>query len=286
MIRGIDTAASGMLARWNQMDVIANNLANVDTVGFKKDDVLLKAFPEMLIRRMKADGMVHFPLGSYDVAPVIGQLGTGVEVNDIQTRMDQGLNMKHTHNDFDIALEGKGFFVVESERGERYTRNGSFLVDDMGFLVTKEGFKVLGENGYIQVKHNNFQVDSQGRIVVNSIYNNQDNSTMIGREQNTFEYPEVLDRLKIVNFYDPRELVKEGHNYYKDSMYTGSPEILEEGNGRPKVLQGFLETSNVNPVLEMVKMISVQRNYEANSKVMTTHNQLLGRAVNEVGKIL
>jgi len=285
MIRGLYTAASGMLARWNEMDVVSNNLANVDTVGFKKDEVLLKAFPEMLIRRMKSDGVVQFPLGSYDIAPVVGQLGTGVEVNDIQTRFDQGMNMKKTHNDFDLALEGKGFFAVETERGERFTRNGSFLIDDNSYLVTKEGYKVLGENGYIQVKHNNFKVDKDGTILYNSIYPNEDLGIMVDREQNSFDFPQIKDRLKIVNFYDPRELVKEGNNFFRESIHSGKPDILEVGGGRPNVMQGFLETSNVNPVLEMVKMISIQRNYEANSKVLQTQDQLLGKATNELARV-
>ena len=124
MLRGIYTGASGMIAQDARMDAIANNLANVDQTGYKKDLTLFKAFPDMLLRRINDDGLGITPAGSYDTMPIVGKLGTGVEVNEVYTQFDQG-SLQSTENNFDLALEGQGFFTVMTERGERYTRNGA-----------------------------------------------------------------------------------------------------------------------------------------------------------------
>ncbi len=104
MVRGLYTGASGMLSQSIRMDVISNNLANVDKTGFKKDITVFKSFPEMLIRRQNDNGLVKFPLGSYDKMPVVGRLGTGVEVNEVFTDFQQG-SLKKTENPFDFAIE-------------------------------------------------------------------------------------------------------------------------------------------------------------------------------------
>jgi flagellar basal-body rod protein FlgF len=302
MVRGMHTAASGMLARWYEMDVIANNLANVDKTAFKRDQAVFKSFPQMLLRRVQGDGLVHFPLGSYDIAPVIGKVGTGVEVNDIATSFEQGLNMKRTTNPLDLALEGEGFFTVWTERGERFTRNGSFQLDSEGYLVTKEGYHVLNEYGdAIQLQNQQFElsefrVDEFGKIEIRRQLTD-DFARMGGIIDEPMEYYET-QQLKLVNFFDPRELVKEGSSLYRATRYSGMKEFegnqlmldqdyaqLEIGQGgRPKVRQGFLETSNVNPIHEMVRMISAHRAYEANSKAAQTSDGTLGRLINEVGR--
>ena len=124
MLRGIYTGASGMIAQQARLDVVANNLANVDKTGFKKDLAIFKAFPDMLIRRLNDNGLGITPAGSYDTMPYVGKLGTGVEVNEVYTDFDQG-SLQRTENNFDLALDGRGFLTVKTERGERYTRNGS-----------------------------------------------------------------------------------------------------------------------------------------------------------------
>ena len=112
MIRGIYTGAAGMEALQSKMDVTANNLANVDKTAFKRDEVLFKSFPDMLIHRMNDDGVNWTPLGSFDVSPIVGKLGTGVEVNEVYTRFEQGA-VKATKRDADLALNGKGFFHAD-----------------------------------------------------------------------------------------------------------------------------------------------------------------------------
>lgn len=278
MIRGLYTGAAGMLSQMTRMDVVANNLANVDKTAFKKDTTIFKNFPEMLLRRIDDDGVVKFPLGSYDKMPYIGKIGTGVEVNEVFTDYKQG-SLRQTNNQFDLALEGKGFFVVETEKGNRYTRDGSFLIDKGHYLVTKDGHKVLGEKGYIQIQKNNFMISEEGDIVINSSL--QDNP-VVSDVQNDWQNATPIDRIKIVNFRELRELKKEGNSFYRDTLFSGAPETPSE---LPKVRQGFLETANTNIVEEMVQMIEVQRAYEANSKSVQSHDSALSRLIDHGARI-
>jgi len=278
MIRGLYTGASGMLSQMLQMDVVSNNLANVDKTGYKDDVTVFKSFPEMLIRRVNDDGVRKFPLGSYDKMPIVGSIGTGVEVNEVYTNFKQG-GLKQTENPFDLALEGDGFFVVETDRGIRYTRNGSFLIDKDNFLVTKDGYKILGENGYIKVQNNNFVVNEKGEVVVNQdLYNRK----VVSNTENDWASTSVIERLKIATFRELRELKKEGNSFYYETEFSGTaqqPKIM------PKIRQGFLEQANVNIVEEMVKMIEVQRAYEANSKSVTSHDNALSKLINDMAKV-
>jgi len=277
-VRGLYTGASGMIAQEARLDAIANNLANVDKAAYKKDLTLFKAFPDMIIRRLNDDGLGITPAGSYDTMPFVGKLGTGVEVNEVYTIYEQGSLMR-TENPFDMAMEGNGFFTVMTERGERYTRNGAFTLNKDGILVTHNGLPVMGQNGIIKLQKNNFMINERGEILVNSALSlNPDD--MIGLTQNNWEQPVVIDKLKIVDFENIRELKKEGESLYHETEYSGPALPAEEY----KVIQGFLEKSNVNAVREMVDMIEVQRSYEANQKAMLTHDQELGRLINEVAR--
>lgn len=282
MVRGVYTGASGMIAQQERLDVVANNLANVDKPGFKRDTATFKAFPEMMAARTEDDGVVIFPLGSTDIRPYVGRMGTGVEVNEVFTEWEQG-SLRETGNQLDIALSDKGFFTIETPNGERYTRNGSFLIDKDNYLVTKHGYKVMGENGYIQIKTNNYVIDEDGRVSVNKRYQNNDD--FVQMTQNEWKDEEILDTLKIVRFENERYLKKEGESFWVDTQISGPAYIAQKGIDRPKVLSRFLEMSNVNPINEMVRMIEVQRAYELNSKSIATHDTLIGRVVNEVGRV-
>lgn len=278
MVRGLYTGASGMIAQEARLDAIANNLANVDKTAYKKDLTLFKAFPDMIIRRLNDDGLGITPAGSYDTMPFVGKLGTGVEVNEVYTLYEQGSLMR-TENPFDVALDGKGFFAVLTERGERYTRNGAFTLSKDGILVTHNGLPVLGQNGIIKLQKNNFMINERGEILVNTTLPLEP-TDMVGMTQNNWEQPVVIDKLKIVDFENIRELKKEGESLYRDTEFSGPALPAEEY----KVVQEFLEKSNVNAVREMVDMIEVQRSYEANQKAMLTHDQELGRLINEVAR--
>jgi flagellar basal-body rod protein FlgF len=281
VIRGWYTGASGMRAQQWRLDAVGNNLANVSTNGYKKDVASFKAFPELLLRRMDDDGVYKHPFGSADAAPIVGKLGTGVELNELFTTFTQGAPLE-TQSDFDMMLEGKGFFAVATPYGERYTRNGSFILGKEGFLVTKDGFPVMGENGPIRVKANNFKVDNEGRIWVNAAYPD-DPDVMVGREANQWEEQVLLDTLKIVEFELDRYLEKQGTSLYRESDTSGPARLMDVVT-RPKVQQGFLEASNVDPVVEMVQMIEVNRSYEANQKVIQSEDSMLGTLINQVAK--
>ncbi|MBN1525156.1 MAG: flagellar hook-basal body protein [Spirochaetales bacterium] len=282
MLRGLYTGASGMIAQMHRMDAVSNNLANVDLIGYQRDTAVSKAFPEMLIRRSNDDGMYNFPFGSVDTMPIVGKLGTGTEINEVFTVFEQGA-MKPTENVFDFALDGKGFFSVETTDGERYTRNGSFLLNPEGYLVTKSGDFVLGEQGPIQLQKYNFVIDQDGVLYRDPTYAG-DAARLVSMNEVKWENIERIDRLKIVNVEETRYLQKQGNSYWNTTRDSGPAEIVPEDD-RPKVIQAFLEASNVNPVTEMVQMIQLNRAYEANSKTMQTHDALAGKLVNEVLRV-
>lgn len=255
MIRGLYTGASGMLSEMNKTDVISNNLANVNTTGFKKDRAVFRAFPEMDIQRI--DDPIRSGINRLvDPRPFIGAMGTGVMTDEVNTDFSQG-PIKTTSNPLDIALSGEGFFAVQTPQGVRYTRDGSFTTDMNSFLITKEGYYVLGQNGSIQL--------------------NGESDITINRRGEIFAGGEMIDRLQIVDFQDKGVLEKQGDNLYMTNA-QGIPSAAE-------VIQGALEGSNVNTISEMVDLITTSRAYEASQKVITTHDELLGKAVNEIAAI-
>lgn len=253
MIRGWYTGASGMNAQQARLDAISNNLANADTTGYKKDVTCSKSFSELLLRRMQADGVYKNPFGSCDVAPIIGKLGLGVETNELFTQFEQG-SLKLTDSQSDVALYGEGFLVVDTPQGQRYTRNGSFLIGKEGFLETKEGYCVLGEKGPINLSDIKFKISKDGKI--------------------TNEEGDEIDRLRLARFDNERYLKKIGSSLYQDNEISGPPHIAE-GQERPVIIQGYVETSNVNVVNEMVQMIEVNRAYDANQKTIQSQDTMM-----------
>ena len=286
MLRSFYTSTSGLKAQEQRMNNVANNLANVNRTAFKRDISIMKSFPEMLISRLH-DQVQRLPIGSIDNAPLIGVIGTGVETNQNFIDFTQG-SLVETEHPYDLGLEGPGFFVVETPQGERYTRNGEFILGKEGYLETKEGLRILGENGPIQLKLHNFRIDRSGRIFYNPRLQ-EDATRLIDPNENRWEQEELLDTIKIVGFERPQHLEKMGSSLFKPAYesnlkipVSGVPQLLEGGR-RPTVRWKMLEKSNVNAVSEMVNMIEVQRAYEANQKVIQTDDQLLGRLINGVG---
>lgn len=247
MIRGIYTGASGMLAESMRTDVISNNLANVNTAGFKKDIAVSKDFGSMLITRIN-DGAE---------SPVIGSTGLGVMIDEVATIHSSG-TVRNTGNDFDMAIDGKGFFAVDTPQGVRYTRNGTFAKNIQGELINQDGYRVLGQNGPIRIQGSKMVVSDDGGV---SVDNKQ------------------VGKLRLVEFDNEKQLVKEGA-----SLFVASPgQVAKPATGA--VRQGSLEMSNVNVIGEMVNLISNYRTYEVNGKVVQSHDHLLDKAVNEVGKL-
>lgn len=245
MIRGIYTAASGMLAETTRTDTIANNLANGNTTGYKKDIAISKDFASILIHRIN-DGQNQ---------ETIGKLGLGTLIDEIAT-IQTGGSMRPTGNTLDFAVDGKGYFAVETAAGVRYTRNGAFSRNRQDELVTGDGYRVLGKNGPIRIPDGKVTVDETGRMTVDGVEAGQ---------------------LRLVDFADERQLIKEGASLFS------APNNGQAASG--KVAQGVLEQSNVNIVSEMVNLIAGYRAYEVNAKTVQAHDQLLDKAVNEVGKV-
>lgn len=276
-----------MQVQEQRLNNVANNLANVNRTAFKRDISVMKSFPEMLMRRMN-EQVQYLPIGSVDNAPVIGTLGTGVESNETYIDFAQGSLVESQHP-YDMALEGEGFFVVSTPQGERYTRNGEFILGKEGYLLSKEGFPVLGENGPIQLKLHNFRIDRDGSIFFNPKWQD-DHLRLLDEADNQWENVELLDKLKIVGFERSQLLEKMGSSLFKPAYETnleiplsGEAQLLS-GDQRPVVRWRMLEKSNINAVSEMVNMIEVQRAYEANQKVLQTDDSLLGRLINGVGQ--
>lgn len=256
MIRGLYTSAVGMMTQMQKMDVVSNNIANSDTTGFKKDTTVVRSFSEELTKRLDDPKyrLIKFNQG-------IGNMSLGVFVDEVYTDFSTG-SFKETGGSLDCAISGDGFFAVNvtdqnGQTTEKYTRDGSFTLDINNNLRTTEGNYVVGEGGNITVPNGVITIDSKGNIYSNN---------------------EFVDKLKIVDFSNKESLRKVGDNLY---------ETIDESNQTDftgNIVQGRLESSNVNPVQEMVKMISLARNYEANQKMVQTHDSTLSRAVNDIGK--
>lgn len=248
MIRGLYTGATGMVAEAMRTDVISNNLANANTAGFKKDIALTKEFASMLISRVN-DGAANAPVGA---------LGLGTIVDEVATIHSTGI-MRNTGNDFDMAVDGKGFFTVETSQGVRYTRNGTFGKNIQGELINNEGYRVLGRNGA-------------------AIRIGQGKKMLVGNDGNVMVDGQSVGKLQLVDFANEKQLTKEGSSLYSASDQTPMP-------ATGVIRQGFLEMSNVNVVGEMVNLISNYRAYEINGKVVQSHDQLIGKAANDVGRL-
>lgn len=259
LVRGLYTAAAGALVAQSQTDAIANNLANVDTNGFKRTLLQVESAPSIGVYRMQMD-----PGQSPDkrtpgvpVAAYVGALGTGALVYDTPAIFSQG-PLKPTGNPLDVALEGPGFFAVQTPQGIRYTRDGQFARDSQGYLVTLDGDRVLGRNGAVIVPPGEVQIAADGTIERN------------GR---------VIDRLRVTQFANLTALRPEGGNRFVD---TGTARPAQALN--VTVNQGYLEGSNANVVRSMVDLITAQRWFEANEKVISTQDRATGMAISQVGR--
>jgi len=255
MLKGIYTAAAGMLSTNLAMDTVANNLANISTAGFKGSKINLQTFPEMLMRKMSVAGDQE-----------IGSMSTGTQIYQSFVNHQAG-SIKATGNPFDAAIQGKGMFTLKADNGNTYyTRAGNFTLDSSGFLCTPSGMKVQGTGGDIQINVNDgpFQIMPNGDI----------------RGKNG-----TINQLEVSQFDDEQTLSKIGDNLYAAGESTKvTPANSGFGNTSYGIVGGALEDSNVNPVIEMVNTIQGQRLYEALDKNIKMHNDTLTKAVNEVGR--
>jgi len=252
MIRALWTAATGMQAQQINQDVIANNLANINTVGFKKSRA---EFEDLMYQVLLKSG-VETSLNSQ--LPVGIEVGMGVKPVSVQKMFSQG-NYQQSENDFDWAIEGDGFFQLDDNGRTVYTRAGNFKIDKDGSICNSDGLKLIPEIT-VPSETVHFSIDSGGTWTATD---NLGSSIASGR-------------LELAKFLNPAGLTSLGRNLY--SVTDGSGEAItgnpgEDGMGT--ISQHFLEMSNVNAVDEMVKMIVGQRAYEINSKAIQTADSML-----------
>lgn len=258
MIRALWTSASGMQAQQTNLDVISNNIANVNTTGFKSSRA---NFEDLIYQDLKDPGVLS---SNESRVPTGIQIGLGTKLSDVSKVFSQGSLIK-TDRPLDIAIQGEGFFKIEIPGGgEAYTRAGNFQVDNEGYVVTPEGYKLSP----------NIQISSPETMVSVSISPN--GKVIVVRNEGGQQTTEELTDIKLYRFMNPAGLKAVGQNLYVYTEASGEPiEGDPNTDGFGKLSQGFLESSNVNIVEEMVNMIVAQRAYEINSKGITTADEML-----------
>jgi len=257
MLRGLWSAASGMAAQKLNIDVIANNLANVNTVGYKKSR---SDFEDLMYQTVSQSGSTTATGGQI---PTGIHIGMGTMPVGVQKLFMQG-DFKQTDNELDMAIEGKGFFRVLSNDEERYTRAGNFKLDAGGNLVTPNGDRLQPEMT-IPSETVSIEIDKTGTVTV---FDPQGQGSSLGV-------------VELYAFSNPAGLTSMGHNLYQATDASGEAIAGTPGSeGFGTIVQGFMEMSNVDVVQEMVSMIMAQRAYEINSKAIQTADNMLQVANN------
>jgi len=256
MIRSLWIARTGLDAQQTQLDVIANNLANVSTNGFKRGRAV---FEDLLYQTLRQPGAQS---SQQTQVPAGLQLGTGAKPVSTARIFTQG-NLQKTDNPLDVAVQGNGFFQVLLPDGTTaYTRDGSFQKDNQGQIVTSDGFPVQ-PNITIPANALSISIAQDGTVTV----------TQPGSAATT-----QIGTLQLATFINPAGLQSIGQNLFLETAASGTPTPNTPGtNGAGTVAQSYVETSNVNVAEELVTMIQTQRAYELNSKVVSTSDQMLGR---------
>lgn len=281
MVRSLWTAASGMIAQQTNVDNIANNLANVNTTGYKK---VSTEFQTLLYSKLQTDTTD----ANGDPKPVIGQVGSGVRVSGLVSQFTQGAT-NQTEGTYDFAIDGDGFFMVSMENGEvGYTRNGAF-----GLSIGTEGLTLSNSQGYAVL-------DTNGQPIV---YQSEwgDYTKVYADETGTLYYTAVTEetnlagdtvsvetvtstgvQIGLAQFNNPAGLEKRAGSIYVATENSGEPRIegTDTALSKSKILQGYLEASNVATVDEVVNLIVAQRAYEMNSKAIQASDEMLQQANN------
>lgn len=258
MVRGLYTAYTAMRNEEKRMDVIANNMANADTNGYKAEGTTSRAFSEVYAVKIHDDSEAYTQRG-------IGKMSLGVRIGESYRDWSNG-SFKETGNTYDLAIAGKGFFTISmtDKSGTehiRYTRDGSFTITSDGYLVTKDGDFVLDDRGSkikLPTDQGDPVVDKDGSITIHG---------------------EKVAQLGFTDFEDYNYLKQYGENQF--DLVDGGQTKAFSGS----VEQGIIEASNISMVDEMVNMIAVTRSYESSQKMMQTVDSLLDKAVNTIGRV-
>ena len=241
MIKGIYDAASAMLPRITKQETIADNMANVNTPGYKRESVFLRQLNREQMRTMNKTESWQTPM-----------------IDKVYTDFSRG-SLDYTGDNLNFAIDGDGFFVVETPEGEAYTRSGDFHISPEGVMVTSDNLPVLCDGGQITLDRPDFSVAPDGMISVEG---------------------EEVGKLRIVDFEKPYQLEKTA-----SGIYQALPEANQIEVEYAYVRQGYLERSNVDIIREMVDMIASYRNYESDHKAIQILDESLSKTVNEVGKV-
>jgi flagellar basal-body rod protein FlgG len=281
MSKGLWPAVSGSLAQSERLDAVANNLANADTAGFKRDQVAFQAVMGSAISAAQKEGIPYKAYTEKDFHKLDGSQTAYAQVEGTYTDFSQG-RAKLTGNPLDVALEGKGFLEVLGPQGVRYTRHGSLKLSPDGTLVTTEGFPVLSPGGGQEAQDG--KPVPREELLARAI--RLDTTKAGGRltittDGKIYQDKTPVGQLAVTEFVDTKLLQKEGSSLFRNDAAAN---VSQDVSGT-RVQQGVLETSNVNAVAEMVDMLKATRNFEANEKVIRTYGDLEGRAVNDLGKL-
>jgi len=261
MLRALYTSATGMKAQEMRIDNTANNLANVNTTAFKRSHM---DFADLMYTNYRAPGTT---VADGQVSPTGLQIGNGVRMVSTNKNFTQGTTEK-TENKLDIAIEGDGFFQVQSQNGEiRYTRAGSFRMDDQGRIVTADGLLLVPNLTIPQgIDSNTITIGANGMIE--------------GAPTQSDQPPTQIGEIQIATFLNPSGLSSEGGNLYAASVASGQPQIANPGSlGYGILRSGTLEGSNVEVVTELISLISAQRAYEINSRAIRAGDEMLSTSV-------
>lgn len=244
-MKQVMAATSNMLARIRELEITANNISNVNTPGYKRDQYfanILENAQQMSSNQPTARKQAGLKM---------------IERNIVD--LSQG-SLHKTGNPLDVAINGEGFFVIQDEEnGEFYTRNGNFQINDEGYLTTNYGKKVMGQGGEIFLHGGEVRISNDGNITVDG---------------------ELVDQLQLVKPVEETKIIKQGNSEYR---FEANPTTAEDSGGT--VVQGFLERSNVNPISAVVKLVALQRDFDSNQKMVKSFDEINKMSANDVGRI-
>lgn len=253
MLRSLYTAATGMMTQRSKMDVITNNISNLETVGYKSENMISRSFADLMLERANDPAILNRAVTQ------VGPLNTGTHIDEIRTTFSQG-NLESTGMQDDLSIQGDGFFVLATPQGLRYTRAGNFHVTGEGILVNADGHEVLDVNDQpIYVGSGTFAVDAKGEITADGA---------------------PSTKIRVVQMQNPDALRKEGSGLYTAFGDAGIADATEGYALR----QGEIELSNVDIARQTVDMLITYRAYETNQRMVTMIDESLGLAVNQIAK--
>lgn len=274
-MKNIWVPISGQIAQQHKVETIANNIANANTAGFKKDQVVFKEHLTALSE--KGADVIDLPRKEWspdDFYRTQGAENAFVKVNGSHTNFQQG-SLTPSSNPFDLALFGKGFFEVLTPNGVRYTRKGNFGLSKTGELVTEQGYKLLTKIPTVDEEGNKIEVSDS---LVQPLKLPPGSKISISKAGEIFTQDGKVGDISVVEFKDPQALKKQGHSLF---VNNATENTIRNGI-KTSVNQGFVEESNVNAVREMSELINAHRHFENIQRAVKTYDQMSGQAVNDI----